>query len=184
MKFNDEEFEDDDHQQTAQKTAQNAYRVDDDNLEEKDLKRSLLFGEEQLPEPTEGKGYGGDKFGQENNTPSGDDKNNPSQLAGNTNAYLARTEPMEEHPEDSNFTSAKQDGASNYSQAQPKGENSSDAPKPEEPKRGDGENDRPHPQQPYQEGTADNEQVNIPGPNELPDQQKVGEDDEREHIET
>jgi hypothetical protein len=89
MKFNDEEFEDDGHQQTAQRTVPNAYQVAD---------------------------------------------------------------------------------------------NSSDTPKPEQPKRGDGENDRPHPQQPYHEG--DDEQANVPGPNELPDQQKVGEDDEIEHIET
>jgi hypothetical protein len=69
-----------------------------------------------------------------------------------------------------------------------------ETPKPEKVERGNGENDRPNPQSPYREGTADNddkdnEQTNIPGPNELPDQQKVGEpdpgnNDEEDHVET
>jgi len=60
-------------------------------------------------------------------------------------------------------------------------------PKPEKVERGNGENDRPHKGNTYREGTADNDEPNIPGPNELPDQQKVGEDvddDDRGHIET
>ncbi len=65
-------------------------------------------------------------------------------------------------------------------------------PKPEVPERGNCENDRPHKSEPYYEGTDDNDgqqQTNIPGPIELPDQQKVGEpepgnDDEDEPIET
>jgi hypothetical protein len=48
-------------------------------------------------------------------------------------------------------------------------------PKPEKVERGNGENDRPQKGDTYQEGTADNDQTNIPGPNEVPDQQKVGE---------
>ena len=63
-----------------------------------------------------------------------------------------------------------------------------ETPKPDKVERGNGKNDRPHKGNTYQEGTADDDnQPNIPGPNELPDQQKVGEevdDDDREHIET
>ena len=65
-----------------------------------------------------------------------------------------------------------------------------ETPKPEVPERGNGENDRPHKSDPYyQEGTADNEnEPNVPDPNELPDQQKVGEEqddpDDKDHIET
>jgi hypothetical protein len=164
MIFNDDIVADekDDHKQP------NAYRVDDgENIEEKDLERNLFFGsgEKSHAHPTEGTGEGGQNFGKDNLTPAGDDKNNPSQNAGNGNAYFARTEPSEEHPEDSNFTAEYQDGA----------------PKPEKTERGNGENDRPHPQEEYSEGTADNDgdaEPNIPGPNELPDQQKVGEDNE------
>jgi hypothetical protein len=59
-------------------------------------------------------------------------------------------------------------------------------PKPEKTERGNGENDRPHKGDTYYD---DDNEVNIPGPLELPDQQKVGEpdagnDDERDHIET
>jgi hypothetical protein len=121
----------------------NAYRVDDDNnADEKNLVRSLVGDDEKKP-VTEGQPMGGENFGSNNVTPSGDDKNNPSQNAGYSNAYFRRTEPAEEHPENSNF-------------------------KPDE-----------NPE--YQEGTADNDgesnaKPNIPGPNELPDQQKVGED--------
>ena len=65
-------------------------------------------------------------------------------------------------------------------------------PKPEPIERGNGENDRPHKSAPYYEGTDDNDgeqQTNIPGPIELPDQQKVGEPDpgntdENDHVET
>jgi hypothetical protein len=70
---------------------------------------------------------------------------------------------------------------------QPGSLSNSSEPKPEKVERGNGENDRPHKGDTYQEGTADNDQTNIPGPNEVPDQQKVGEnidDDERDHIET
>jgi hypothetical protein len=140
----------------------NAYRVeDDDNLEEKDLKTHYLFGDSEMKDPNapgmEGQGMGGQAFGQNNLTPSGDDKDNPSQNAGQGNAYFNRTQPAEEHPENSNFKPGNQDNT-------------------------------------YQEGTADNDgkgtgQTIIPGPNEVPDQQKVGEglgrqDDGKDHIET
>ena len=189
MTFNDDNLTDDrdDQSLTTNKAQPNAYRVDDKNIEEKDLKKNYLFGKgNQHAHPTEGTGVGGEKFGRDNLTPSGDDKNNPSRNAGYTNAYFARTEPSEEHPEDSNFTDKNQDGAPDYNKAQPHASGNKE-PKPEKVERGNGENDRPHPEQPYTEGTDDNDGYNIPGPNELPDQQKVGEDegyDDREHIET
>jgi hypothetical protein len=110
----------------------NAYRVeDDDNLEEKDLKTHYLFGDSKMKSTTdpgmEGQGMGGQKFGENNLTPAGNDKANPPQNAGEDNAYFRRRQPAEEHPEDSNFE-------------------------------------------------ANNDQPNIPGPGELPEQQKVGED--------
>jgi hypothetical protein len=136
----------------------------------------------------EGQPAGGQNFGKNNNTSAANDKNNPSQYAGNSNAYFDRTEPSEEHPEDSNFKVPKQAGAPDYDKAQAYSATNTAEPKPEKVERGDGENDRPHKgENDYQEGTADNDNVNIPGPNELPDQQKVGEDvpdDGRAHIET
>jgi hypothetical protein len=162
-----------------------AYRVDDDdNLEEKDLRRSFLFGADEEKSTTapdmEGQGTGGEKFGQNNLTPSGDDKANPSRNAGNNNAYFKRTEPSEEHPENSNFKDQNQSGSPDYSQAHPWG--NAESPTPEKKEEKDANT--------YQEGTADNDgEVNTPGPNELPDQQKVGEDNgkgkgEKYHIET
>jgi hypothetical protein len=120
-------------------TKPKAYRVeDDDNLEEKDLKTHYLFGEGKMKSTTdpgmEGQGMGGEKFGDNNLTPSGNDKGNPPQNAGTDNAYFNRTQPAEEHPENSNFEPKEQEG-----------------------------------------------QPNIPGPNELPDQQKVGEDNGGKH---
>ena len=151
----------------------NAYRVDDDdNLKEKDLERNFLFGgdeEKHTDDPEmEGTGMGGQNFGKNNVTPSADDKANPSRNAGYTNDYFKRTEPAEEHPENSNFTSSEQSGQPNYSQAQLKG--SAENPGPDKDDQQDTNT--------YQEGTADNDKssdVNVPGPGELPDQQKVGE---------
>ncbi|MDB5110628.1 MAG: hypothetical protein JWR67_1742 [Mucilaginibacter sp.] len=186
----------DEHLQKAENNQPNAYRVDDDkNVEEKDLKRSFLFGSHEEKTGTEGKEAGGQNFGKNNLTPSGDDKNNPSQNAGYRNEYFRRTEPSEEHPEDSNFKANDQDGLPNYDDAQPYSKMKNETPKPEKVERGNGENDRPHEQESYYEGTDDNDgndddvEPNVPGPNELPDQQKVGEPDagnrdERDHIET
>lgn len=189
-----------DNSNTANSNEPNAYRTDDGaGLNENDLKKNYLFGKGDFePHPTEGQGTGGQKFGEESLTPAGNDKNNPSQLAGSTNAYFNRKEPSDEHPEDSNFTERTQEGAPNYNKATSTTNTMENtAPKPEEIKRGDGENDRPHPQQPYTEGTDDNDgngsdeinkeerETNIPGPNEVPDQLKVGEgSDEQDHIET
>ena len=172
----------DNQQQETNKIQPTATLVDDGTgLDEKDLKKSFLFGINDTQTPTEGKAAGGQNFGGENLTPAANDKNNPTQMAGHTNAYFDRNEPSEEHPEDSNFTAKHQEGAPDYSKAQAA---NATEPKPDEVKRGDGENDRPHPQQPYTEGTDDSDGTNgpnIPGPGELPDQQKVGEDD---HIES
>ncbi|NCD71880.1 hypothetical protein [Mucilaginibacter agri] len=92
------------------------YHVDDDkNLKEKDLKRHYLFGEAHMADPDspghEGVGDGGQNFGKTNVTTSGDDSANPSRNAGYTNAYFKRTEPAEEHPENSNFKPAHQEGS-------------------------------------------------------------------------
>jgi hypothetical protein len=186
MDFNDKYIAANKNDQQRAAAGPNAYREDDDdNIDQKDLERTYLFGQGENPaNPTEGKATGGKNFGQENNTPAGDDKNNPSQNAGYTNKYFARNEPSDEHPEDSNFTEKNQDGAPEYSKAQPNA--SGTDPKPDKVERGDGENDRPNPQSPYREGTDDNDgasEPNIPGPEELPDQQKVGEPDD-DHIET
>src|ERR1700761_9066037 len=118
-----------------------AYRVDDDdNLDEKDLTRSGLFGGGKMKRTTdpgmEGQGMGGQAFGENSLTPAGNDKDNPPQNADEHNAYFRRRQPAEEHPENSNFVAKGQEG-----------------------------------------GPGKAEETNIPGPQELPDQQKVGEDD-------
>jgi len=66
----------------------------------------------------EGEPMGGQKFGESSNTYAGDDKNNPSQNAGYTNEYFRRTEPSDEHPEDTNFKVKEQEGSPDYDKAQ------------------------------------------------------------------
>lgn len=137
-----------------------AYRVNDDSdLEEKDLKRHYLFGDAEMKSTNapgmEGRGMGGEKFGENNLTPSGDDKDNPSQNAGYSNAYFRRTQPAEEHPEDSNFTVKSQRGGPGKEQ-----ENNIPGPSevPEQQKVGEPQSGgEPHPQEEYREGTADND---------------------------
>lgn len=90
------------------KNKPDARRVDDENnLEEKDLKRSFLFGEGKMKSTTdpgmEGQGMGGQNFGENNLTLAGNDPANPPQNAGEDNAYFKRTQPAEEHPENENF---------------------------------------------------------------------------------
>lgn len=189
MKFNDEELSDrQDEPGNAENEKPNAWRVDDEDNPDEDALQTGLRGESERKQVTEGQPMGGQNFGKNNVTPAGDDKNNPSQNAGYTNAYFARTEPSEEHPEDTNFKSPNQEGRPDYSKAQPTAKTTNEMPKPEKVERGNGENDRPHKGNTYQEGTADNEnEPNNPGPGEVPDQQKVGErnaDDDRDHIET
>lgn len=182
MLYNDDEFKNDSDNHSEQNPDKpSAYRVDDDNnTEENDLKRSFLFGDDETQPIREGQPMGGENFGANNVTPSADDKNNPSQNAGYTNAYFRRTEPSEEHPENSNFKSSDQEGSPDYSKAR---SNVS--------AEGNDADNANAPQETYQEGTADNDgennaKPNIPGPNEVPDQQKVGEDtdDGKRHIET
>jgi len=149
----------------------NAYRVeDDDNLEEKDLKTHYLFGEGKMKSTSdpgmEGQGMGGEKFGENNLTPAGNDKDNPPQNAGEDNAYFARTQPAEEHPEDSNFEAKDQEGGPGKDQPNIPGSNEL----PDQQKVGEDKGGKiPHPQEPYREGTADNDGYKKP---------------EREHIET
>jgi len=96
-----------------------AHRVDEGHeTDEKDLKRPLNFGAKTEP-VKEGQAMGGHKFGEENHPPTGDDKNNPSQNAGYTNPYFARTKPSEEYPQDNNFKAPGQEGEPNYEQALP-----------------------------------------------------------------
>lgn len=168
----------------------NAWRIEDDrNLKEKNLERNLYGKSENNMKPVmEGHAMGGHSFGKNSNTPSGDDKNNPSQNAGYTNAYFARTEPSEEHLENNNLKAKGQDGEPDYNKAQPYANWHNEAPKPEKVERGNGENDRPHKGNTYYEGTEDNEnEPDTPEPNELPGQQKAGKDldeDDIEHVET
>ncbi|UEG52075.1 hypothetical protein LLH06_14005 [Mucilaginibacter daejeonensis] len=89
------------------------YEVKDEkNLEEKDLKRTFLGGNDANPDQPgyESHGMGGESFGDNNLTRSGDDEANPSRSAGYTNDYFKRTEPAEEHPEFHNFKPKDQEG--------------------------------------------------------------------------
>jgi hypothetical protein len=160
---------------TKQDTSKpSAYRVeDDDNLEEKDLKRTYLFGDSKVKSTNapgmEGQGMGGENFGQNILTPSGDDKANPSQNAGYTNAYFRRTEPSEEHLEDSNLVAENQLGKpGDYSDQQKAGE--------------DEGKQNLTPQQDYQEGTDDNDRQKGNMTKNPNDNSSAG--TEKEHIET
>jgi hypothetical protein len=164
-----------------------AYRVDDDdNLEEKDLQHGFPTSKDDMKDQNapgmEGHGMGGHNFGENNLTPSGDDEANPSQTAGYTNEYFRRTQPSEEHPENNNFKDTNQQGQPNYSAATGAAQTGrSDENSGQDTDSEGNKTPTPQTQQPYQEGTADDDgnndkkQANIPGPNEVPDQQKVGE---------
>ena len=178
MTSNNNELRDDEngHSEQDDHDKPRAYRVDDDdNLEEKDLKRTYLFGDSKVKSTDapgmEGQGMGGEHFGQNNLTPAGDDKANPSRNAGYNNAYLTRTEPSEEHPEDSNFIAENQEGNPG---------NNSGQPVPDQQKAGEEKKEhKPNPQPGYQEGTADND-----GQQGNKSNDNSGRDDEKEHIET
>lgn len=159
-----------------------AWRIEEgDELTQDDLERD--FFENETRPVREGQPMGGHLFGKGNNTSAANDKNNPSQYAGNTNPYFDRTEPMEEHPENSNFKDSNQQGEPDYAKAQAYAGMTAISPKPEPPERGDGENDRPHKgDEEKQSEKGEETQVNIAGPNELPDQQKVGEDVTEEEL--
>jgi hypothetical protein len=174
MLYTHNEFANDRDDHSEREAKPNAYRVDDgNNIEESDLKKHLLFGEDERRPIMEGQPMGGQSFGVSNTTPTGDDKNNPSQNAGYSNAYFARTRPSEEHPENSDFRSPDQQGEPDYSKsihkASGEGDNNGDKAANDDKDKDDSSKAEP----------------NIPGPNELSDQQKVGEDDEdKYHVET
>jgi hypothetical protein len=185
MELKDEVLLNEDVQSKQQNVKPNAWRIEDENnLREENLEINLN-GSNTVKPVQEGTPMGGHNFGGNNKTSAANDKNNPSQYAGNTNAYFDRTEPSDEHPENSNFKDQNQQGSPDYSKAQPT--SAAEEPKPEKVERGNGENDRPHKGDNDQQGTTDDDAPNIPGPGELPDQQKVGEDvdlDDKDHIET
>jgi hypothetical protein len=150
-------------EQPANSGKPNAYRVEDDNnLEEKDLKRTYLFGNAKMKSTDdpgmEGQGMGGHSFGENNLTPAGSDEANPPQYAGEGNAYFRRTQPGEEHPEDENFIVRDQEGGPGNEEA---GANIPGPQElPEQQKVGEnikGDKNRPNPQEEYREGTADND---------------------------
>ena len=180
MEFNNEEFlkEMDNRSKNEETEKPQAWRIEDDkDLTEKGLEKSFTGANDKLP-VTEGAPAGGQNFGKSNNTSAANDKNNPSQYAGNTNPYFNRTEPSEEHPENNNFKVKDQEGSPDYDKAQPYSSATDPDPKPE---KDNGDNENNH----------QNDDFNNPGPEELPDQQKVGEDVDDEtfkrdhdHIET
>ncbi|RVU03074.1 hypothetical protein EOD41_03840 [Mucilaginibacter limnophilus] len=103
----------DDQQNPSTTNGANAYKVDDDNNPtEKDLTKGLFGGEMQDADAPgmEAEGQGGHKFGENNLTPSGDDKNNPSQNAGYGNEYFKRSEPSQEVAGDNNFRPEGEEG--------------------------------------------------------------------------
>lgn len=138
-----------------------AYRVgDDDNLEEKDLKRTFLFGEGKMKSTAdpgmEGRGMGGQNFGNNNLTPAGNDPANPPQNAGEGNAYFRRTQPAEEHPENENFVPLEQEGGPGKKEDEPHIPGPNEL--PEQQKVGEQSGQiKPEPQQGYQQGTADDD---------------------------
>ena len=123
----------------------NAYKVNDDD----DVEASSVTDAAPI---REGQPMGGHNFGNNNNTPAGDDKNNPSQNAGYSNEYFRRTEPSEEHPENTNFKVDDQDGAPDYNSAHAQ----ESSPDEDNGIENHHESD-PNPQAPYREGTADND---------------------------
>ncbi|MBS1520338.1 MAG: hypothetical protein JST50_05040 [Bacteroidetes bacterium] len=151
-------------EQTVNCDKPNAYRVEDDNnLEEKDLKRTYLFGDAKMKDANapgmEGQGMGGQSFGENNLTPAGNDKANPPQNAGEDNAYFRRTQPAEEHPEDENFVASNQEGSPGDQESEPNIPGPREL--PDQQKVGENtdqqDNHKPNPQEEYREGTADND---------------------------
>ena len=119
MKRDEEVFLKDQDRSEQQNNKPEAWREDSEmSLSEKDLEKDLFVDGNAMKPVREGEGTGGENFGKNNLTPSANDQNNPSQYAGNSNAYFDRTEPSEEHPENSNFKNKKQDGAPDYDKAQ------------------------------------------------------------------
>jgi hypothetical protein len=149
-------------EQSARLDKPNAYRVKDDkDLEEKDLKRTYLFGDAKIKSTEdpgmEGQGMGGHSFGENNLTPAGNDEANPPQNAGEGNPYFRRTQPAEEHPEDENFVPRDQEGGPGKSEPNIPGPQEL----PDQQKVGENisqqDEDKPNPEEEYREGTADND---------------------------
>lgn len=148
---------------------------DNDNKEEKDLKRSYIFGDSHDANPDqpgyESEGMGGHAFEKYNVTRSGDDLANPSRTAGYSNDYFKRTEPLEEHPEDNNFKPKNQEGQPDMNQGKEEVPGYREAPDQQKvggvDTDGDNQSASASPEQRTQEGTADKDG----------DQQKVGQDD-------
>lgn len=169
-------------QQATNDTKPNAYRVDDDdNVDEASLRKNYGIGGQMKNANApgmEGEGMGGHKFGGTSNPPTGDDPANPSRNAGYTNGYLAKTEPSEEVPENNNFKSQHQEGEPDYHTAK--------SPSPTQQNNQQGESSIGEQSNTSEPGKADyheeyrrgpdygSDAPEIPGPNEKPDQQKVG----------
>ncbi|MEO6521426.1 MAG: hypothetical protein ABIN91_07110 [Mucilaginibacter sp.] len=148
-------------QKPTNDTKPNAYRVDDDkNADEASLRKNYIIGGEMKDANApgmEGEGMGGHKFGGTSHPPTGDDPANPSQNAGYTNAYFAKTEPSEEAPENNNFKNEAQQGEPDYQ--------TGNKPSPHE----NNEQEIHH-----ESGSSTSDAPELPGPGEKPEQQKVG----------
>jgi hypothetical protein len=124
MNLQDEQLLNSEAEHSDNQAKPQAHRVDDDKaVEEKDLKRSYIFGDgfnkDANAPGMEGEGAGGGDFGKSSTPPTGNDRANPSQNAGNTNARLGLTHPFEEHTENNNFKDQNQQGEPDYEKAQP-----------------------------------------------------------------
>src|ERR1700744_6390612 len=119
MTINQAYLDGEDNLQATTNGKPNAWRIQGDkNIEEKTLERNLYGNSRDNMNPVkEGQAMGRHSFGKSNTSFAGNDKNNPSQYAGNTNPYFDRTEPMEEHPEHNNFKSSQQQGEPDYNKA-------------------------------------------------------------------
>lgn len=156
-----------------------AYRVDDDDeTDEASLRKNYIIGGEMKDANApgmEGEGMGGQEFGGNSNPPTGDDPANPSRNAGYSNGYFARTAPLEEHPENNNFKAESQQGQPDYEQAT--------AGNPDEDSEQKSAGEQGNTSEPGKADFKEEDQSGpdygsnapeIPGPSEVPDQQKVG----------
>jgi hypothetical protein len=176
MVLNDEEFlsEDNNHPEQQENKKPNAYRVDDDdNLTEDDLQHGFPASKNDMKKQDapgmEGHGMGGQNFGENSLTPSGDDEANPLLNAAYINAHFKQTQPAEEHLESNHFKDPDQLGQLNDNAAAVAAANR----RPDE--GSDGTTNVCdyilQTRKTYQEGTADNHKKHdsMPGPNEIPD---------------
>lgn len=170
----------DGQQQQDSHTKPSAHRVDDDdNADEASLRRNYIIGGEMKDANApgmEGEGMGGEQFGGTSQPPTGDDPANPSRNAGYSNGYFSRTAPLEEHPENNNFKDQAQQGEPDYQQAQSttpgrddeQGQSAGEQGNTSEPGKADfKEEDQKGPD--YGSNSPE-----VAGPNEIPEQQKVG----------